>query len=346
MSWLKLLRKRILLIPLVLTVLLAASGGVYVKAHGVLSPGRLSAAQGEELGGFSSHAMFEQECKHCHGPIHCVIPDNCQDCHLEIARERMEATGLHGKLPAGQECGACHQEHRGHDASIVSMPLPNIDHGALTGFDLALHTVDYDGNPIVCESCHTTGRYSAEAVDCVACHEAVDQDFMGAHMNDSGHACTDCHDGLGAYRSFDHATIFPLDGEHADLSCQECHQGGVYAQTESACSTCHDAYVWHADQFGQQCQRCHTTTAWLPALLREHRFARDHGSVAGETVACETCHTESYTAYRCDTCHEHDKDLVADQHVSVDASDAASCVDCHPTGAPGDYAQHDSVIGR
>ena len=74
--------------------------GLMVHFHKYSNPGPLSAARAAEpkavvpihMGGISSHADFEQECGHCHAPLHCVTDTQCQDCHLEIAEQRLTAT--------------------------------------------------------------------------------------------------------------------------------------------------------------------------------------------------------------------------------------------------------------
>ena len=93
---------RILALGLLPCILICLLGGwMILKKTGVLSPGRLSAVNenGETLGGYISHAEFEQECGHCHAPVHCVTDTRCQDCHLDVARQRAEAEGIHGSLP-------------------------------------------------------------------------------------------------------------------------------------------------------------------------------------------------------------------------------------------------------
>ncbi len=127
------------------------SAGLYVGVKGystLLAPGPLSAVQeqGTELGGYGSHAEFEQECGHCHAPVHCITASRCQECHLDVAQDRMTAVGLHGRLPANQ-CQDCHVEHQGREAVITEFAFRNVDHEKLSGFSLADHQVDYANHP-------------------------------------------------------------------------------------------------------------------------------------------------------------------------------------------------------
>ncbi|MCO5195079.1 MAG: cytochrome c3 family protein [Anaerolineae bacterium] len=329
-------QNRFVQIAALAAVISVASGLYYFKVSGYTNPGPLSDIRGgSEMGGFASHAMFEQECTHCHGPIHCVIPENCQDCHFEIAGERMEATSLHGKLPAGEKCAVCHVEHQGNDATLIAMPLPNIDHMALSGFALDGHEVDYSGEEMICESCHVGGQFSAEFVECTTCHEANDTSYMGSHMAEFGYTCISCHDGLGSYQDFEHSARFALEGGHADLTCETCHAELVQRITGEACGACHEEPDLHVGQFGQQCDRCHVITAWAPAQLQKHTFARTHGN-DDVSIPCETCHSTTYTAYTCAGCHEHEPELARAQHPAMDAAELTDCASCHPTGDSAD----------
>lgn len=338
MLW-HLFQKRSIQIAALGVVVIVASGLIYFRASGHTNPGPLSDIRsGSEMGGFASHAMFEQECTHCHGPIHCVIPENCQDCHFEIASERLDASGMHGKLPAGEKCAVCHVEHRGNDATLIAMQVPNIDHAALTGFALTSHEVDYEGQSMSCESCHVGGQLSAESVDCTTCHEVNDTAYMGSHMAELGHTCADCHDGLGSYKDFDHSIRFALDGGHADLTCETCHVELLPRTAGAACVACHEEPELHVGQFGQQCDLCHTAQAWAPAQLQKHAFARVHGH-DDLPIPCQTCHTTSYTAYTCAGCHEHEPERVRAQHPEIDDDALTGCASCHPTGESADYEQ-------
>jgi hypothetical protein len=131
---------------------------------------------------------------------------------------------------------------------------------------------------------------------------------------------------------FNHEAIFPLDGKHADIPCQDCHAGQVFAGTPKACAQCHAEPAIHAGFFGLDCQYCHTSQAWSPALLRMHSFPLDHGE-EGE-VACQTCHTGGYVEYTCYGCHEHEPGDIVEKHQEEGIQDEAllDCVVCHPAG--------------
>lgn len=63
-----------------------------------------------------------------------------------------------------------------------------------------------------------------------------------------------------------------------------------------------------------------------------HDFPLDHGG-QGE-VACETCHSASYTQYTCYGCHEHQPEEIRQEHSeeNIDLEALQSCAECHPDG--------------
>lgn len=328
-----------LLVGVGVVLMVAAATAVYTHRdflHLYTFPGPLSGVNrsGEMLGGFSNHAMFEMECNHCHAPIHCITDTKCQDCHMDVARQRAEAVGLHSLFPGTEKCQTCHVEHRGREAVISQVLLRNINHQALSGFSLALHETRFDGTAMICEDCHTQGRFAADEVSCVSCHESANEELMAEHSAKHGENCLVCHNGTSAIVEFVHDEVYLLEGAHLTLGCVDCHEGELFAGTTKTCESCHKEPEMHAGQFGLDCARCHTAVAWAPAQLTQHRFVLTHGD--GELLPCNTCHVTSYTAVSCESCHAAPDMETA--HPAEKVSDYApeSCVACHPTGEPSD----------
>jgi hypothetical protein len=112
---------------------------------------------------------------------------------------------------------------------------------------------------------------------------------------------------------FDHLTTgFELTGQHRDLPCEQCHANGLFKGTPRECSACHGlgttvrATAKSANHIlsSEQCDSCHATVAWVPAVNFDH--AQTHGS-------CLTCHNNVQaqgkgpqhisTDLECDVCH-------------------------------------------
>ncbi len=102
------------------------------------------------------------------------------------------------------------------------------------------------------------------------------------------------------------------------------------------CVACHEEPIVHADKFGINCARCHSTQAWVPALLTKHIFPLDHGSE--EQLACQTCHVVNYFEHDCYQCHDHEPEPMEVIHLDEGIADLANCAQCHPTGAEGEAA--------
>ena len=328
-----------------LALLMLALGYNYVHASKILMPGETSAMAPKDtpLQGYVSHAEFEQECAHCHAPLHCVTDTKCQDCHTEVALQRSQSDGLHGKLPGTAKCQTCHPEHHGREVVITDFAFQNVDHAKLANFSLVKHQEDYQGNPMGCESCHSQERFAGETLDCLSCHIENDHDYMAGHMEDYGMDCMGCHDGADRMRDFDHEQVYALQGAHAETECQACHAEKVFAGISQDCIACHADPELHAGKFGLDCARCHTATAWQPAKLTRHAFQLSHGGEA--QLECQTCHLENFTEQTCYNCHDHEPQQMAQVHLTEGISEYDDCSRCHPSGASGEAARLQQVYG-
>lgn len=249
-------------------------------------------------------------------------PLDCAGCHTnDNPHAGMTAT----------ECGTCHDPAGWSPARWEGTPF---EHTAQAGFSLARHQKNYDGNLLSCNDCHQGKAQGFDTASCVSCHSQGEERaaFMVKHQQQYGADCTSCHDGVDRMSDFHHEAVFPLDGRHAEVTCQDCHAGRVFAGTPKDCVGCHAEPAIHAGFFGLECQYCHTTQAWDPALLRLHRFPLDHGG-QGE-IACRICHPSSYVEYTCYGCHEHETGEIAEKHKEEGIQDDAllDCAGCHPSG--------------
>jgi hypothetical protein len=222
-----------------------------------------------------------------------------------------------------------------------------------------------------CLQCHEAGRGPAPA-KCLACHSALRERMAaakGLHARPDYQDCKTCHVehqglesdvvwwGKQGRQAFEHRTTgYVLEGRHAGLTCEVCHQGrlgsrrqalegrGVnlsrtYLGLGTACAACHADE--HRGQFaGRDCASCHTQTAWKPALGFDHATTAWPLTGRHSAVSCEKCHRSrapdpdrpgaNYVRYRggesgreCRSCHE-------DAHRGRLGS---ACAECHTTAS-------------
>ena len=305
----------------------------------MFSPGKLT-SQGQEgltLGDFAAHADFETQCEYCHAPLETIQADLCLSCHTTVFEQVISQTGTHGSLPDIQQCRSCHPDHLGRDADITAAAFTYFDHQQ-TGFSLRWHQLDYDSLPMDCYACHTRdGGFQLEPKACQDCHAGHDQVFMSAHLGDFGTDCMDCPDGEDHIANFDHtATRFPLEGEHAQLSCAGCHLEGRFEGAPLDCAACHLEPEVHAGLFSQDCSACHTPEHWSALVglqgewfdhFKQTRFSLDRhfSDYAGDSIQCAGCHT-AMDGFKL-------------------GFDLDFCLDCHTVENPSFMADHQARFG-
>ncbi|MCA9934739.1 MAG: hypothetical protein H6662_16500 [Ardenticatenaceae bacterium] len=264
----------------------------------------------------------EAACVGCHtGTDFTGASQECEACHAEPAAH----AGLFGTA-----CADCHTPD-GWETAVLDGT--NFDHARDTRFNLIGHVVNHDGQDFTCRTCHTsTEDFAFSETQCTDCHAVYQADFIIPHAAEMGKNCLNCHDGTGEITNFDHALVWPLEGQHTVIECAACHIDQSFAGTPRECVACHEEPLIHAGLFGTECAACHTAVAWSPAQLTQHTFPLTHGG-EGE-IDCATCHTNTYTTYTCYNCHEHDPVDIAREHLEegIGADRLDACVECHPTG--------------
>lgn len=156
-----------------------------------------------------------------------------------------------------------------------------------------------------------------------------------------GPGCQTCH-GTFAWRParLNHAVWWPLQGKHAQQSCETCHTLGVFRGKDGACLGCHqsDLANAHPDHklagFGTQCQQCHSAISWqlLKKDWHDEYFNISKGDHKG--FACVACHGPSgykVEALICTSCHAHAKAVMDKEHKRFDdyVWNSKACYDCH-----------------
>ena len=212
----------------------------------------------------------------------------CDDCHRQTDLGFMTAH----VISYGSDCLACHD---GVDSLVT-----NFTHNDFV-FKL---TGKHDG--LTCAKCHadarTIGDFQKTLQDCYSCHHNDDP-----HGGQFGSDCAVCHSVDGwEPANFDHnLAAFKLEGEHAEVRCDECHVNNVYKGTPSDCYSCHRADDEHNGQYGTDCAACHNPSNWEDADFDHNR---SNFPLTGRHVglACEQCHNTGQfkgLSTACSACH-------------------------------------------
>ena len=242
------------------------------------------------------------ECVTCHvNEVYKNTSAECFACH--------QKDDTH-KGAFGEKCGVCH--------TIQGWKPASFDH------NLAAFKLTGEHTNVKCETCHVNNVYKGTPTACFGCHAKDD-----THKGSLGQNCETCHV-TKAWKpaSFDHnLSAFKLTGTHANVACQTCHVNNVFKGTPTACFGCHAKDDHHNGSLGQNCETCHTTTAWSPASF-DHNLSAFKLTGTHANVACQTCHVNNVfkgTPTACFACHAKN-----DTHKG---SMGQSCQLCHSTTA-------------
>jgi hypothetical protein len=200
--------------------------------------------------------------------------------------------------------------------SLLASPpaRAQISPGALSAPHAALEGVTQ------CFRCHERGAGAVDA-KCLDCHREIAwtrAQRIGLHARVQSTPCAKCHPDHagrdfamvrwdeGSPRQFDHRRAgLALEGRHARLRCEECHQTKFQTSAAAplirkrdrakswiglatACASCHEDP--HRGQLGDACERCHGQKEWKPATGFDH--AKTDYPLTGRhaPVGCAKCH--------------------------------------------------------
>jgi len=313
-------------------------------------------------------------------PSHVLagFPTTCETCHKAADASWTAGTFGHSRWPlvgrhAGNACTTCHRSgvFQGLPTTCDSCHRADYQKAANPNHAAA-------GFPTTCETCHRLsdaswqqgtfthskwplqGRHSGPA--CATCHlggvfQGLPSDCVSCHMPqyqataNPGHAaagfpttCETCHraaDASWSQGTFNHGTVFALQGRHATAACASCHSGGIYRGTPRDCAGCHmpqyqaTANPNHAAAgFPTTCETCHRATdaSWSQGTFNHTWFPITTGKHAGNP--CSACHTSpaNYRVFTCLTCHGRAETDREHRGRAGYRYDSAACYSCHPQG--------------
>jgi hypothetical protein len=332
------------------TIVLTAAIVVVSYAVGggsMFNPGSLNEQthRSAPIGGVSTHAALANNCSACHpAPWSSqTMADRCMDCHTGVRDQLNSGGSMHGKIPAGSDCRACHTEHRGATAALTN--LAKFDHD-WTSFKLTGKHVQ-----IQCQECHKNQTYQGVAQTCVSCHAEPK-----VHKGLFSTSCSDCHSTSSWATSkstvsiaFNHdSTRFKLTGKHRVIDCKACHRQDTYhgLAKSTSCFSCHAEPTSHKGQFGTACAKCHSTETWSGAVLEHNVFNLFH---RGSNAVCSKCHNDAklgnYHSYTCYNCHEHRPERLKLRRGHQNVANLDHCMACHGPNRKRRAATSDGMEG-
>ena len=286
-------------------------------------------------------------CESCHKDARfAATAVTCATCHAaDYAATR---TPDHKAAGFPTNCELCHKP------SDNTFLQGRFDHNA--SFQLqGLHAT------ATCANCHGNGVYHGTPRDCVGCHRTDYQKTTSPSHAAAGYStsCETCHratDATWRNGSFNHATIFPLVGQHATSTCTSCHINNVFAGTPRDCFGCHRTNFERttspnhaAAGYSTQCDTCHkpTDSSWTAATFNHTAIFPLVGVHA--TSTCASCHVNNVfkgTPRDCVGCHRTDYQKTTSPNHAA-AGFPTTCESCHrPTDASwkGSAFNHSAVF--
>ena len=292
-----------------------------------------------------AHAVVGNDCATCHNGDYNNTPNTCFGCHSADYNQVADPNHQAQQFPV--DCETCHSE----SAWVPS----TFDHNSFFPFTGAHVPVAND-----CIACHAGGNYANTPNTCAGCHTPdYNQSANPNHMalglpND----CAMCHttepDWMPAAFPI-HDDFYVLNGAHAIIAndCAACHNGD-YNNTPNTCYGCHAAdYNGTVDpnhvslQFSQDCQTCHSESAWLPSTFDHdgQYFPIYSGAHNGEWNACMDCHVNlsNYAEVSCTVCHTNPETDNDHNGVNGYSYNTSACLACHPTGDADNIFDHNTT---
>jgi hypothetical protein len=216
-----------------------------------------------------------------------------------------------------------------------------------------------------CTKCHAVSPGSPN-FRCLDCHQDIAirlQQKRGYHPSLVGSSpgstsCARCHSEHNGEnfalikwnpKQFDHAKAgFILDGKHANVACERCHNAKnivpaeratisardpnhTYLGLSKSCASCHEDK--HKGRLGLNCVQCHNSNDWKDATRDfDHSKTRYPLTGAHAQVKCQSCHAPQpdgsvkYAGLKFDSCDSCHKDVHRGEFKQ-------SCESCHTTGS-------------
>ncbi len=273
-----------------------------------------------DIGFTQAHVLsFGTDCLACHDGVdrfgsdfkHSAFAFQLNGKHADVACTKchLNARTVADLQSAPQDCFACHQQDDEHDGRFgqdcSACHNPNGWDDATFDHNLSDFKLEGKHTNVACGDCHRNDVFAGTPKDCYSCHQQDDE-----HNGEFGTDCSACH----TPNDWDAAEIdhnlfaFKLDGAHAQVRCEECHQNGVFKDTPSTCVSCHADPDFHVGALGTDCASCHNTSNWNQASYNlshpEPRADEGGSGINHGGATCRQCHPSTVQQAVCTECHD------------------------------------------
>ncbi len=271
-------------------------------------------------------------CMECHTTGFAGTPTECAACHTPDFN--LSTNPNHVALAIPKDCAGCHTTNAWAPATFAihsNYYALNGAHALIANECATCHKGNYNNTPNTCAGCHIDDYNQTTNPNHVTAKFPTD--------------CKTCHSETAWVPStFNHSTVYPLNGAHATIACSACHKNGNYnTPPPTTCVGCHQAEYNQttnpnhaAAGFPTTCKDCHSETAWTPATFNHDGmyFPIYSGKHKGKWDQCTDCHTTAgnYAQFSCTVCHTNPQTNNNHQGVSGYSYSSPACYSCHPKG--------------
>lgn len=254
---------------------------------------------------------------HTKPAIHATTTNLCESCHrVRGWRPALMDLETHKQVLVGR-CSECH-DSKGFTVVVSGIGAPS---------QPPTHIPTLDS----CDLCHTTTAWLPHTFtheklnitnNCSFCHRpGIDATPKNATHIQSSDVCEACHLSMTVWKR----PQIKMDHTQTDLTrgCVICHDNVI--------ATGKEAKLNHIPTV-QECNICHTTTAWKPAAV-------DHSTLIDNCVSCHNKVNASgkggkhdkglNTSDACQACHKTFPGLWADKMKFDHTQGLGACADCH-----------------
>ena len=242
-------------------------------------------------------------------------------------------------------CEECHST----DKWDIEYDKLDFDH-SITNFNL-----EGTHKNISCRNCHESIVFSEVEQQCLSCHTDI-------HQNSLDKDCGQCHTSeswlIKNINDIHRSSRFPLEGNHRQADCIDCHRSSnnlLFETIGIECIDCHIVDYQSAEEpnhiqagFSTECQDCHRINdfSWNMANIVHDFFPLTNGHQIDNCFQCHSQNGFEGLDSDCYSCHQSDYSSAQDPNHTTSGF-SINCQECHTTNSgwhPASFKEHDNFF--